>query len=305
MRHLWILIVACALTILPLAAAANSPSEVSPSSALLSGEFPSALEMHRMLHATDEEIQKNPDISKTAFGWETIALELAKGAVAKIGGEILGAFLGTQDLKSFANDILLETAKIIRKAIQEEALAIADRTLSEFQRLYPVYDNLGEEEVVDDLLVLINRAVEDYERQGWIAHHAYMFAASTQFAAIQDMYGDTPEVRRTIASLAAESIKHVEPFPEKWKEWHWDRYEVRRIRTQVWIDERGRQHVEHKYIAAKDGRAVGKSTFQRHKVVDLINILRRRDWDTETFPKYVAPSNRIVEEWNKLVAQAE
>jgi len=239
-----------------------------------------------------------------AISWSAIGKEFAKAALGKVAGEVLGAFFGASDADKVVNAIVYRMRRIVGEEIRREALEIAAKRLRKVENLYLDYQEIGDTEIADEIRVEIEDAVQDYQRFGWSAHHAYMVAAGMQFAILKDMYGDSQESRNRIADRARLAIEHVEPFEADWRRWHNNRYAVREVTVGYQMDDLRIRHPIIRYGVTRDGDAVGGLTKKRNKARNGMVGLRDHDWVTATKPKEVDPSNEIIAEWQKLVAQA-
>lgn len=233
--------------------------------------------------------------------WSWLALKVSEGIVKGLGAQVIKDLLGRgTDVAKLLEKFLREMAAVVRRAIAEDALRSATASMQGAQNLYLDYLENGNVDLIDNVQAAAEDSVQQIASLKFIGHHAFLNAASVQMAILQGLYPDDEGMKRRIADRAQFAVSHVQPFAAAWQSWHWSRYDikVKEITTPVLDGVR----VDVYESVMRDGQAVYTlHNKPRGRIQTALAQIRQSDWDNETFPKFVQPSNIIVEEWKKLI----
>ncbi|WP_162896838.1 hypothetical protein [Ruegeria sp. AD91A] len=239
------------------------------------------------------------------FTWAWFGTQLANGAAAWVGGQILNELLGNGgvDLESLVKNIAEAVRVVVRQEIERATLLRLAAEHRALQSLFQIYATGCDRGIWNELITGSSTVIEELRGLGFPAHYLFLSAMAQHIVLIQEGFGRTPETKDLLTPLIERASGHLDRLHSEWRVWHNSRYSISRTVIPGDRPPDGPPNDRVLWHTMRDG--VVYATYERGRprddAITTMTHIREVDWDSDTFPRFVKPSIEIQAQWGRLL----
>jgi len=234
------------------------------------------------------------------FTWSWVAISLAEGVLAYIGGQVFSSLFGGRNptLSEFMAQLVETLKKVVRIAIQENEVRslVADLRDAEFTLMEYLNAPAGRDRL-ERSTELASSAFSQLSSLGLVGHRAFMVAVSFQIVVLEErrkVFGDV-EIENVILRLNS-ALRTARKLHREWKKWHRTRYTI--VSDSLGPNYPGGVV----FFVLYDGVQVWSGAAQEHASRFMEENLKLT-WRTDTYRKHVKPSRQVCKKWKEILEQ--
>ena len=246
----------------------------------------------------DEE--KSEEKVYEPYSWSWLALKLAEGAVAWVGGQIIASiFSSGRDIEALMQQYIAEIRQIVHRAIQDNELRSLSSKLDQVQTdFYSYLQAPTGRDRLESATQNISEAKHQLKSFGLVGHASYLVAVNIELAILQErikVYGDAE--KNVMKIVLKRAIAHAESMHREWKPFHDSRYRNEKISHG---HDGTDPNIDWECKIWRDGRLIKNTAHNPPECDSLMIQIKNNEWPG-LYAQNVEPSKAVVSQWKKLL----